>query len=461
MTPTPEVESSRPTEERPPAPSEAAALSAGAGFKIRGLRWWIAALLMGITIVNYLDRSALAVAAPTLKKELGIDPVAFSQIVMAFQLTYLVMQSFAGRVIDWLNIRVGFALSLTWWSLAQALTGFAGGWHSLAFFRALLGMGEAGNFPGAIKAVSQWFPPRERTIATGIINVGSGMGSLIAPPLLAYLILEFSWRAAFVATGAAGILWVFLWLAFYRSPEEHPMLSAEERAHIRQGQQELAVEEAPKEKGVWRLVVRQRNFWALALARFLSEPAWQFFTYWIPLYLSDERHMNLKQIAYFAWVPFLAADLGCLFGGVLSPFFIRRGLKILTARKAAATVPALLMTCAVFIGKAPSVEWAIAFFSVGAFAHQALSSTLLTLPADLFPKRTVATANGMSGSIGYLGGMLFTFVVGRVAQAIGYAPLFVGIAFFDLVGALLLWSLLRDPSPGSAGALSPSSSEVR
>lgn len=436
-----------------------AAPAAAEGFKIRGLRWWIAGLLMGITVVNYLDRSALSVAAPTLKQELGIDAVAFSQIVMAFQLTYLVMQSFAGRIIDWLNIRIGFALSLTWWSIAQALTGLAGGWRSLAFFRAVLGVGEAGNFPGAIKAVSQWFPPRERTIATGIINIGSGLGSLIAPPLLAFLILRFNWRAAFVMTGVAGFAWVVLWLLAYRQPEEHPLLSARELAHIRQGQAELAVEEAPKESGVWRLVLLDKNFWALAIARFLSEPAWQFFTYWIPLYLSDERHMNLKQIAYFAWVPFLAADLGSLFGGVLSPFFIRRGMKILTARKAAATVPALLMTCAVFIGKAPSVEWAIAFFSVGAFAHQALSSTLLTLPADLFPKGTVATANGMTGSIGYLGGMLFTFVVGRVAAGVGYAPLFVGIAFFDLIGALLLWSLLREPSQSSKG--SPALSEVR
>ncbi len=421
-------------------------------FKVRGLRWWIAVLLMGITIINYLDRSTLAVAAPTLKSELGIDAVAFSHILMAFQLTYLIMQSFAGRLIDWLNLRLGFALSLTWWSLAQGLTSLAGGWQSLAAFRAVLGIGEAGNFPGAIKTVSQWFPPKERTIATGIINIGSGVGALLAPPLVAFLILHYNWRAAFVVTGLIGLFWVVIWLAFYRSPEEHPMLGAEELEHIRAGQRALAVEELPEEKGVWRVVLPQRNFWALALARFLSEPAWQFFTYWIPLYLSSERHMDLKQIAYFAWVPFLAADVGCLFGGVLSPFFINRGLSVLTARKAAATVPAVLMVAAIFIGKAPSAGWAIFFFSVGAFAHQALSSTLLTLPADLFPKRTVATANGMSGTIGYLGGMLFTLVVGRVAETIGYGSLFVSIAFFDLIGAVILWTLLREP-PRSEVAL--------
>jgi MFS transporter, ACS family, hexuronate transporter len=443
----------------PPSSPKAGAV-ASPPFKVRGLRWWIAALLMGITVINYLDRSALAVAAPTLKRELGIDAVAFSHILMAFQLTYLVMQSFAGRLIDWLNIRIGFAVSLTWWSLAQVLTGFAGGWASLAAFRAVLGIGEAGNFPGAIKTVSLWFPPKERTVATGVINIGSGVGALIAPPLVALLILQFSWRAAFVVTGLFGLVWVAVWLAFYRAPEDHPLLSAAELEHIRAGQRALTVDEGAEAHGVWRVVLPQRNFWALALARFLSEPAWQFFTYWIPLYLSSERQLDLKQIAYFAWVPFLAADLGSLFGGVLSPFFIERGLSVLTARKAAATVPAVLMVAAIFIGQAPSAPWAIFFFSVGAFAHQALSSTLLTLPADLFPKRTVATANGLSGTIGYLGGMLFTLVVGRLAETVGYGPLFVGIAFFDLVGATILWLFLREPPRGDAEAPSTRPLEV-
>ncbi|HEX7624252.1 MAG TPA: MFS transporter, partial [Anaeromyxobacteraceae bacterium] len=370
-------------------------------FKVRGLRWWIAGLLTCVTVINYLDRSALAVVGPTLKKDLSIDEESFSYIVIAFQIVYGVMQPFAGRIIDWLNIRVGYAVALVWWSLAQALTGFAGSWHSLALFRGLLGVGEAGNFPGAIKTVAQWFPPKERTVATGIINIGSGVGSLIAPPLVVFVILKYSWRAAFVVTGALGLVWVAFWLILYRSPENHPWLSAEELAHIRQGDAQLESVDEPKQKGVVRLVLPQKNFWALAIARFLSEPAWQLFTYWIPFYLVTERHLNLKQVAYFAWVPFLAADLGCLFGGVLSPFFINRGFSVLTARKAAVTVPAVLMMLAVFTGTARSVELAILFFSIGAFSHQAISSTLLTLPADLFPKRTVATANGMSGMAGY------------------------------------------------------------
>jgi ACS family hexuronate transporter-like MFS transporter len=434
---------------------EEPAPSATPRFTVRGLRWWIAGLLTCITVINYLDRSALAVVGPTLKKELSIDEESFSYIVIAFQIVYGLMQPFAGRAIDWVNIRVGYAAALTWWSLAQALTGFATGWRSLALFRAVLGVGEAGNFPGAIKTVSQWFPPKERTVATGIINMGSSLGSLIAPPLVVFLILQYGWRAAFLITGGLGLAWVGAWLLVYRSPEKHPWLSAQELAHIRGGEAENTAVEAPQAKGVVRLVLPQKNFWALAIARFLSEPAWQLFTYWIPFYLVTERHLNLKEVAWFAWVPFLAADLGCLFGGVLSPFFINRGVSVLTARKLAMTIPAVLMMLAVFTGRAPSVGLAILFFSIGAFAHQAISSTLLTLPADLFPGRTVATANGMSGMAGYAGGILFTWVVGKVARSIGYGPLFVAIAFFDVIGALFLWAMLRAPKGEATLALDP------
>jgi len=434
-----------------PTSAEPAA-ARGERFTLRGMRWWIASLLTLITVVNYIDRSALGVVGPTLKKELSIDEVSFSYMVIAFQVVYGLMQPFAGRIIDWLNIRVGYAAALAWWSIAQTLTGLATGWRSLAVFRGVLGVGEAGNFPGAAKTVSQWFPPKERTVAMGIINIGSGVGSMIAQPLVVVLILSYSWRAAFFATGIAGFIVLLLWLFVYRSPETHPWLSAEEREHIRAGGELLKVAEPPREKGVLKLVLPQRNFWALAIARFLSEPAWQLFTYWIPFYLMTERGVNLKQVAYFAWVPFLAADVGCLFGGVLSPFFMKLGARVLTARKLAMTVPAVLMTLAALTGKAPSVGLAILFFSIGAFSHQAISSTLLTLPADIFPKRTVATANGMSGMAGYAGGILFTWIVGHVARSIGYGPLFLGIGVFDLIGAVTLWVLLREPEGEGAAA---------
>jgi ACS family hexuronate transporter-like MFS transporter len=415
-------------------------------FKIRHLRWWIAILLMGITTINYLDRITLSVAAPEFKKSLGIGEVDYSYIVNAFQLAYLIMMPIAGRIIDWLGLRLGFTLSIITWSIAQMITAFATGWRSFAAFRSFLGVTEAGNFPGGAKAVAQWFRPKERTLATGIFNMGAGIGALIAPPLVAFLILKYNWQTAFVVTGAFGLFWAILWAWLYRSPEKHPWLSREELTHIREGEIELASVEAPKGKGVWKIVLPQRNFWALGIARFFSEPAWQFFSYWIPLYLATERNMNLKQIGYFAWLPFLAADIGSMFGGVLSPFFINKmKMSVMTARKCAASVSAVLMVFAVFIGRAPSPEWAIFFFCIGTFAHQSMSATLMTLPADLFPKTTVATANGLTGTTAVLGGMIFTTIVGRVAQSIGYGPLFTVIAFLDIIGVAFLWSLLREP----------------
>jgi ACS family hexuronate transporter-like MFS transporter len=415
-------------------------------FKVKGLRWWIVILLMGITTINYLDRTTLSVSVPVLKKKLGMDEIDFSYILMAFQFAYLVMQPLVGRIIDWLGLRLGFAISIITWSIAQMFTGFATGWRSFAVFRSMLGIAEAGNFPGGIKAVGQWFRPKERTIATGIFNVGAGLGAAIAPPVVVWLILHYSWQFAFVATGAFSLLWAILWVLLYKSPEKHPWITKEELSYISEGERELGVAEPPEKTGVWKIILPQRNFWAVGIARFFSEPAWQFFSYWIPLYLATERNFNLKQIGYSAWVPFIAADIGSLFGGMLSPFFINKiKLSVMTARKCSATVAALLMIFAVFVGRAPSAGWAIFFICIGAFAHQAMSATLMTLPADLFPKRTVATANGLSGTMAIGAGMLFTAVIGRVAKHIGYGPLFTTIAFLDIIGVTFLWSLLREP----------------
>jgi MFS transporter, ACS family, hexuronate transporter len=424
-----------------------AAISAEPG-KVAGLRWFIAALLTFITVIIYLDRGALGVVGPTLKKELAIDEKQFSYVVIGFQILYGLSQPFAGRFIDWLNLRFGFFAWVAWWSLVQGLTGFAGGLRSLVALRGALGMGEAGNFPGAIKAVSCWFPPSERTIATGIINMGSALGQLLAPPVVVFCILHSGWRSAFLLTGALGAIWAVVWFFFYRAPEEHPRLSRAEYQHIKHSEPEPCAPAAGDDsEGVTRLVLRSREFWAVGLARFLSEPAWQLFTYWIPYYLVSQRHLDLKQIAWFGWVPFLAADLGSLFGGFLSPFFLKLGLPVMTARKLAVTVPASFMLCSALIGTVPSAGMAVLLFSVGAFAHQAISATLLTLPADLFPKRAVATANGLSGMLGYTGGILFTWVVGRLAGASTYQPLFFAIAVFDLLGSLFLWWLLRKPAP--------------
>lgn len=413
---------------------------------VRGLRWYIAGLLFLVTTINYLDRTSLSVAAPTLKSELGINEQQYAYILICFQICYMLMQPVSGRLLDGLKPRLGFALAVAWWSVANMLHAFARTPLMLGVFRGLLGVGEAANFPGLAKLAGEWFPPKERTIATGIANIGAGTGALIATPLVAWIILKFGWQEAFVVTGAIGLLWIVLWLIVYHPVDRHPWLSPEEAAYIRAGQAELNAEAQSAEPGTWGLILRQRNFWGIAAARFLAEPAWQFFSYWIPMYLVTQRGMDLKQIAYFAWIPFIAADVGSLVGGLLSPIYQRIGVSVLVSRKLALVTSALMMPLILMIGSAPTAGWAIFWFCWGTFAHQCLAATLLTLPADLFPQRTVATANGLTGCFSHCGGMLFTLIAGTLVMSVGYGPLFKTLAFLDLAGIAALWILIRMPT---------------
>ncbi len=417
--------------------------------KIRGLRWYIAIMLMVVTTINYLDRVSLGVVGPVLENQLGIDKQHFSYIIMSFQFAYLVMLPLSGRFLDWVGIKFGFSIAVTFWSIAKMFHALARGVFSFSIFRVLLGVGEAANFPGIAKVASEWFPAKERTMATGIANMGAGLGALIAPPLIVWLMLKVGWQEAFVITGAIGFFWVVPWMLLYKPPAEHSMITPEELKYITDGQKELQANESGSIKNVWKLVLGQRNFWGIALARFLSEPAWQFFSYWIPFYFVAERGVNLTDFALFGWLPFLAADIGSFVGGVLSPFYQKLGFKVLTARKLSMTTAAFMMPFALFIAKA-STPWAIVWFCVAAFGHQCISATLMTLPADLFPKRTVGTANGLSGSAALAGGMIFTFAVGWLVTHVGYAPVFVTIAFLDLIGAVLLWTLIREPKTANA-----------
>jgi ACS family hexuronate transporter-like MFS transporter len=357
----------------------------------------------------------------------------------------MIMQPLSGRVIDWLNTRRGFSLAVIWWSIANMLHAFARTPFTFGLFRGLLGIGEAGNFPGVAKTVSEWFPPKERSMATGIANTGSATGALIAMPLIAWIILKFGWQEAFVFTGAVGFIWVIVWLLLYQPPEKNRFITGEELDYIRKGQAELPVEELPQEKGVWKLILQQANFWGIAIPRFLAEPVWQFVSLWVPLYLMTQRGMDLKQIAMFAWIPFLAADLGCLCAGFFSMTYQKLGLGVLNARKATFTTAALIVPLFLFISKAPTAQWAIVWICCAAFGHSCLSSTALTMPADLFPRRTVATANGLTGSAALLGAMVFTFILGQLVKTVGYDPFFVVIALVDIIGAFIFCTFLHPP----------------
>lgn len=404
------------------------------------LRWWIIGLVTLGTILNYLARSTLSVAAPTLKTEFAMTTEQYSWVVLAFQASYTVMQTVAGSVIDAVGTRLGFFIFALGWGLANMAHGFATGWQSLAFFRGLLGATEAAAIPAGAKTVATWFPPRERPLATSLFQMGTSVGNMIAPPLVAFCILAWNWQAAFYVTGALSLLWAGMWWFGYRDPDQHPRLSNEERSLIAEGRKEdLSGKPATRSD-----VLRSRSFWSIAVPRFLSEPAWQTFNFFIPLYLVAVWNLELKQIALWAWLPFLAADFGSLAAGLLPSWLMKRGASLLASRKITMTLGALCMTGPACIGLATSPGMAIALFCIGGFAHQMLNGALITLCADVFDSRTVGTASGMAGTSAWIGGMLFTLLIGQSADQFGYNPLFVALAALDLLAAVMLWTLLKN-----------------
>lgn len=406
------------------------------------LRWWMIGLVTLGTVLNYLARASLSVAAPTLMEEMSMSTEQYSYVVMAFQACYTIMQSVAGAVLDALGTRLGFFIFAVGWAIANMLHGFATGWMSLAFFRGLLGATEAAAIPAGTKTVSQWFPPNERPLATSVFQIGTSFGSILAPPIVIFCIVTWGWESAFFVTGALSLVWAFMWWFAYRDPDDHPKLSAEERAYIKDGQASEGIGTKPATR---MDVIKSRGFWSIAIPRFLAEPAWQTFNFFIPLYLVAVWDVNLAGIAAMAWLPFVAADLGSLAAGLLPNFLIRRGASLLTSRKITMTVGALCMSGLAFIGLAGSPEVAIALFCLGGFAHQMLNGALLTLCSDVFDSRAVGTASGMAGTFAWIGGLGFTFLIGQSADAYGYDPLFIALAGLDLVGAVVLWVLLRSP----------------
>jgi MFS transporter, ACS family, hexuronate transporter len=412
------------------------------GRTIHALRWWMIGLVMLGAIVNYLTRSTLAVAAPTLLGDLQISAREYSWIVSTFQFA-IMLQPVCGYVLDVVGLKAGLAVFATAWSIISMAHGLATNWQMLAVLRGFLGFAEGSANPAGMKATAEWFPARERGFAGGVYNIGASAGSMLAPPLVAWAILAYNWQMAFVITGALGLVWVMLWLLFYQPPDRHPALSDEERRHIAAGQ-ESHLRDDGQRPSIARIAA-QRNFWGIALPRFLADPTWGTLTFWVPLYLSQVRGFDLKQIALFAWMPFLAADAGCLFGGVIVAALQKRGVSLIDARKWAFTVGAVLMVGMAFVGLVESPYAAIALLSLGGFAHQTLSVTVITMSSDLFKRSEVATVAGMAGTFGNAGLLIFTILIGGLVATIGYTPFFVGLAVLDLIGAAVLWSVVREP----------------
>jgi ACS family hexuronate transporter-like MFS transporter len=418
---------------------------------LKGLRWWMVGMVTAGLIVNYLARNTLSVAAPTMMKELNITTQEYSYIVVAWQVCYALMQPAAGFVLDVIGTKLGFGIFALAWSLACAGAALAGSWQSLAFFRGLLGLTEAAGIPAGVKATSEWFPAKERSIAIGWFNIGSSIGALLAPPLVVWTLLRGGWHMSFVIVGVFGVIWTALWMLFYQHPKKQRALSDAERDYILAGQEEQHAD-ANTARAPWHQIVRTRKFWAIAIPRFLSEPAWQTFNAWIPLYMANERHMNIKEIAMFAWLPFFAADIGCVLGGYLSPWFHKHfRVSLFTSRKMVMATGALCMIGPGCIGLAGSPYTAIFLLCIGGFAHQTLSGALYSITSDVFGKNEVATATGLAGMAGYLGATLFTLIFGVLVTHIGYSPLFLVLAVFDLIAAVVVWTLARERTGAAAG----------
>ena len=418
--------------------------------KLWGLRWWMMGLLMLGSIINYLTRATLAVAAPTVLNDLAISEQQYSWVLSGFQFA-IMLQPLCGYVMDVVGLKLGFALFAIAWSIISMAHGLANNWQTLFGLRALLGFAEGSANPAGMKATSEWFPATERGLAGGFFNMGASLGSMLAAPLVAWAILAYNWQFAFVLTGVIGFAWVALWAVFYQSPAKHKSLSPEERSYIFSGQEKHL--EGTGRPSIGQILV-QRNFWGIAIPRFLADPTWGTLTFWLPLYLTTVRGFDLKQIAMFAWLPFLAADLGCMFGGTISIALQKYfGVGLINARRGAFTVGALMMTGVSFVGFVDSPYVAVALLSLAGFAHQTLSVTVITMASDLFKRSEVATVAGMAGTCGNAGVLAFSLLIGGLVTTVGYTPFFVGLAVLDIIGAVVLWTLVREPRAGAMAAV--------
>jgi ACS family hexuronate transporter-like MFS transporter len=425
------------------------------------VRWLICALLFLAATINYVDRQVIGILKTTLQHDFGWSEVDYADIIFAFQLAYAIGFVVAGRVIDRIGTRLGFTAAIVVWSLAaighaeaprfgpaaaQFLSFFGLGYStSVAGFmlmRGLLGLGESGNFPSAIKTVAEWFPKKERALATGIFNSGTNVGALVTPLVVPWLTLQYGWAWSFIATGALGFIWLVAWLALYHRPETHPRLSPAELAYIRSDPAEPVVA-VP-----WRQILPHRQTWAFAIGKFLTDPIWWLYLFWIPDFLNRNYGLNLTSIGLPLVVIYLAADVGSIGGGWLSSSLIARGWTVNRARKTAMLVCALAVVPIVFASNAGNLWLAVSLVGLAAAAHQGWSANLFTLASDTFPRHAIGSVVGFGGMTGAIGGMLIAKVTGYVLQATGtYVPVFIvaGCAYLVALGVIHLLAPRLEP----------------
>ncbi len=409
---------------------------ATAAERVGRYRWLICALLFAATAINYVDRQMIGILKPSISHDLGWSETTYADVVFWFQAAYAAGYLGFGAIVDRLGARVGYAIAFTVWTLGHTLCGFAGSAMQFSIARGVLGVGESGNFPSGLKAVTEWFPARERAFATGVFNAGSNVGAVLTPMIVPLITLAYGWRAAFVITGAFSLIWLVAWIGLYRRPREQAKLSASELAYI-----ESDPVDPPVRIG-WRRLLGRRETMAFALGKFLTDPVWWLFLFWTPDFLSKSYHLDLVSFGPPLVAIYLISDLGSVAGGWASSRLMTRGLSANHARKAVMLACALLVTPIFFAQYVDHLWLAVAIIGLAGAAHQAWSANLLTLPSDMFPRGAVGTVIGIGGTAGAIGGMLMAKFVGYVLEATASYTLIFAVAGSVYLVALLCIHLL-------------------
>ena len=392
--------------------------------KIARLRWVMIALIFLATVINYIDRQTVSVLKTAISTDLGLSNADYAAIQNSFLVLYGISQMVSGRLYDRIGTRLGFIFSIVIWSagaLAHALARTA---TEFRIVRGVLGFGEAGNWPGAAKLVGEWFPVNERALGMGIFNAGAALGGAASPPIIAWLALTYGWRATFVMTGLLGFGWLLLWIAIYRVPEQHPWITDAERAYILASRSGNEGPRANWRPG-WLTLLTYRQTWAVVIGRFITDPIWWLYVFWLPSYFQEARGFSLQQIGASAWLPFLCAGIGALSGGWASGFLIQRGWSVDRARKSVMAFGAILTAAGILAMRAESPYTALVLMGVVLFGFQVWINNLQTLPSDVFPRSAVASVFGLGGTSAAIASVLYNWGTGRVVDAMGYTPVFV------------------------------------
>ncbi|MGA7341677.1 MAG: MFS transporter [Terracidiphilus sp.] len=413
------------------------------------VRWWIVWTLFFSTVINYISRQTFSLLVPVISAQFHLTNTDLGKIFAAFQVSYAVTWLLGGMFLDAVGTRLGLALAVVFWSVVNILTVFASSVFAFASFRFLLGIGEGFNWPGASKTVAEWFPSQERSLAVAVFDSGSSVGGAVAALSIPLIALAFGWRSAFVFSGAIGFVWLMMWLRVYHLPDSHPRVTPEEVSLIRAGQEAPAIS-AQRGVGRWLNLAGNRNVWGIVLGRALTDPIWWFYIAWLPKYLSDARGFSLQRIALFAWMPFVAADLGNFTGGLISGYCIRRGMRVVRARVWVCVFSCLPILAGIPAAGAHSVYVALGLICVALWGYASWSTMGLTLPSDLFPQDVVATVTGLSGLAAGLVGAVFTLSVGFLVDRFSFAPAFMVAGLLPLFATACLLLLVR--APGNARA---------